>query len=81
MIEFLRPVITEKGPEMSIDERNLISVAFKNLINSKRIAWRTIQAVVGNVKYERYSSSIQEYKEKIEHGLFDDCEFIVDLVK
>jgi 14-3-3 protein epsilon len=42
MIEFLRPVITEKGPEMSIDERNLVSVAFKNLISNKRTAWRTI---------------------------------------
>ena len=48
MIEYLKPVIAEKGGEMSIDERNLLSVAFKNLISSKRIAWRTIQAVEQN---------------------------------
>lgn len=81
MIDFLRPVVAEKGPEMSIDERNLISVAFKNLVSSKRIAWRTIQAVIGNSKYERYASSIQEYKEKIEQGLETDCYTIVELVK
>jgi 14-3-3 protein epsilon len=34
MVDFLRPVIVEKGASLSNDERNLLSVAFKNLISS-----------------------------------------------
>jgi ABC-type branched-subunit amino acid transport system ATPase component len=33
MVDFLKPVIKEKGASLSTDERNLLSVAFKNLVS------------------------------------------------
>lgn len=33
MVDFLKPVIEEKGSQLSQDERNLLSVAFKNLVS------------------------------------------------
>jgi len=45
MVDFLEKVLAEKGADVSSDERNLLSVAFKNLISSKRAACRTIQAI------------------------------------
>ena len=45
MVNFLENVLQEKGADVSSDERNLLSVAFKNLISSKRAACRTIQAI------------------------------------
>ena len=33
MVDFLKPVINEKGPALTQDERNLLSVAFKNLVS------------------------------------------------
>ena len=45
MVAFLKPVIAEKGASLSNDERNLLSVAFKNLISSQRSAIRTIAAI------------------------------------
>jgi 14-3-3 protein epsilon len=45
MVEYLKPVLDSKGSGLSGDERNLLSVAFKSLISSKRTAWRTIAAI------------------------------------
>ena len=45
MVEFLKAVLDQKGADLTADERNLLSVAFKNLISSKRTAWRTISAI------------------------------------
>jgi hypothetical protein len=45
MVDFLKPVIKEKGASLSTDERNLLSVAFKNLVSQQRTAIRTIAAI------------------------------------
>jgi len=45
MVDFLEEVLAEKGATVNPDERNLLSVAFKNLISSKRSACRTITAI------------------------------------
>jgi 14-3-3 protein epsilon len=36
MVTYLEKVLDEKGASVDSDERNLLSVAFKNLIASKR---------------------------------------------
>lgn len=81
MVDFLKPVLDNKGSELSPDERNLLSVAFKNLISSKRSAWRTISAIEQNPKYAKFGDSLADYKKKIESALYADCEKIIDIVK
>ena len=66
MVEFLKPVLDQKGADVSSDERNLLSVAFKNLISSKRTAWRTISAIEQNPKYTKFNEGLSAYKKKIE---------------
>ena len=81
MVDFLKPVLDQKGSSVSSDERNLLSVAFKNLISSKRTAWRTISAIEQNPKYSKFGESLATYKKKIEESLYKDCENIIDLIK
>ena len=62
MVDFLEKVLREKGAAVTSDERNLLSVAFKNLISSKRAACRTITAIEQNPKYAKFSEDLAKYK-------------------
>merc|ERR1711871_1628043 len=73
MVDFLTKVLKVKGAEVSSDERNLLSVAFKNLISSKRAACRTIAAIEQNPKYTKFADALLNYKTGIENKLQADC--------
>ena len=80
MVDFLSKVLDVKGAEVSSDERNLLSVAFKNLISSKRAACRTIAAIEQNPKYSKYASALADYKAQIEDKLTNDCKSIINTI-
>ena len=80
MVDFLAAVLDSKGSEVTSDERNLLSVAFKNLISSKRAACRTIAAIEQNPKYSKYSDALVQYKQGIESKLIDDCQLVIDMI-
>merc|ERR1719460_3626466 len=81
MVSYLAAVLDTKGGEVTSDERNLLSVAFKNLISSKRAACRTIAAIEQNPKYQKFSEALSNYKASIETKLQEDCQRIVDMIK
>lgn len=81
MVDFLKPVIKEKGASLTTDERNLLSVAFKNLVSQQRTAIRTITAIEQNQKYQKFAGGMAEYKKKIEEELYRNCDEIINLIK
>lgn len=81
MVDFLKKMLAEKGADVSSDERNLLSVAFKNLISSKRAACRTIAAIEQNPKYSKYADALGNYKNTIEGKLTDDCQQVIAIIK
>ena len=80
MVDQLEHVLAEKGADVTSDERNLLSVAFKNLISSKRAACRTIAAIEQNPKYAKFSDALATYKAGIEVKLQEDCQRIIDMI-
>merc|ERR1712146_281616 len=67
--------------DFTIDERNLLSVGFKNLIGSQRGAIRTTGAIEQNPKYQKFGDALATYKKKIEKELYDKCMQIVNTVE
>ncbi len=81
MVDFLRPLLKDKGGDFSVEERNLLSVGFKNLIGGKRTAIRTISAIEQNPKYQKFGGALGNYKKKIEGELQKNCQDIIDMIK
>ena len=65
---------------MSPDERTLLSVAYKNVVASKRTTWRTVVSVKDNPKLMLYVESLISYKKKLEDALFTECTGIIEII-
>ena len=73
MVKYLQEVVKVKNEDFTTEERNLLSVGFKNQIGSKRTAIRTISAIEQNPKYSKFSDALTSYKKKIESELYNQC--------
>ena len=81
MIEAMNKVV-EHNPGLTVQERNLLSVAYKNTIGSRRTAWRALSSI--EKKEEQKGSKnlplLKSYKSKIENELNRYCNQILDLI-
>jgi len=66
MVLYLEKIVEAKNEDFTTEERNLLSVGFKNQIGSKRTAIRTISAIQQNPKYTKFGDGLVLYKTKIE---------------
>lgn len=65
---------TKAGQELSNEERNLLSVAYKNVVGTRRLAWRVISNVESNPEEsDKKPEVVKEYRKKVEHELRDIC--------
>lgn len=75
--------VGESQEELSVEERNLLSVAYKNAVGSRRAAWRIITSVEqkeeskGNSQQAGYA---REFCQKVEEELRSICDKILNLL-
>ncbi|XP_034747725.1 14-3-3-like protein [Etheostoma cragini] len=73
--------VTEEGTELSNEERNLLSVAYKNVVGARRSSWRVVYSMEQKSKDNEAKSALaKEYKETIEKELNDICKEVLDLL-
>ncbi|CAO2602480.1 14-3-3 protein zeta/delta [Lemmus lemmus] len=59
--------VTEQGAELSNEERNLLSVAYKNVVGARRSSWRVVSSIEQKTEgAEKKQQMAREYREKIE---------------
>merc|ERR1711879_403596 len=69
--------------ELSVEERNLLSVAYKNAVGSRRAAWRIITSVEAKEKTkgnEEQAKWAKEYCTCVEKELQSICDQILNLL-
>jgi tetratricopeptide (TPR) repeat protein len=71
----LKKKVKEKN--LSVDERNLLSVAYKNVIGARRASWRTLNA---ESQDEKNSDLIVAYKKQVESELTVICDEVLNLL-
>jgi len=85
MVEFMEKLVKmADAQELTVEERNLLSVAYKNVIGARRASWRIISSIEqkeesrGN---EDHVAIIKEYRAKIETELSKICDGILNLIE
>ncbi|GAB2284404.1 14-3-3-like protein D [Dionaea muscipula] len=82
MVEAMKKV-AHLDVELSVEERNLLSVGYKNVVGSRRAAWRILSSIEqkeeskGN---EVHVKRIREYRQKVEAELSTICGDIMTLI-
>ncbi|KAM9860266.1 14-3-3 protein beta/alpha-A [Aulostomus maculatus] len=73
--------VTEQGLELSNEERNLLSVAYKNVVGARRSSWRVISSIEQKTEgNEKKQQMAREYRLKIESELQDICHDVLNLL-
>ncbi|CAI7564740.1 unnamed protein product [Penicillium discolor] len=71
------------GGELTVDERNLLSVAYKNVVGTRRASWRIISSIEQkeeNKGSDEHVGIIRDYRQKIETELEQVCQDVLDVL-
>lgn len=85
MVEFMQKLVVGSTPaaELSVEERNLLSVAYKNVIGSLRAAWRIVSSIEQKEesrKNDDHVVLVKDYRSKVEVELSNICASILNLL-
>ena len=80
MCRIMRALVLQAGTssDLTVEERNLLSVAYKNVIGSRRAAWRTLNAGVDEGKFD---DLVVAYRKQVENELENVCLDVLDLLE
>ena len=84
MVEFMEKVSTAvESEELTVEERNLLFVAYKNMIGTRRASWCIISLIEQKEESQGnkdHPSMIRDYRSKIESKLSNICDRILKLL-
>jgi len=82
MVDAMKKV-AELNVELTIEERNLLSVAYKNVVGARRASWRIVSSIEQKEKSkdnENHVKIIRDYCSKIEKELADICNDVLKVL-
>ena len=82
MVENMK-IVASEDRDLTVEERNLLSVAYKNVIGARRASWRIVTSIEQKEESKGNSTQvglIKEYRQKIEAELAKICEDILEVL-
>ncbi|KAL0408738.1 UNVERIFIED_CONTAM: 14-3-3-like protein GF14 iota [Sesamum radiatum] len=82
MVESMKKV-AKLDVELSVDERNLLSVGYKNVIGARRASWRIMSSIEQKEESKGNESNvtlIKGYRQKVEDELSNICHDILSVI-
>merc|ERR1719253_838362 len=83
MVEYMKTVAQEAPDDLTLEERNLLSVAYKNVVGARRASLR----IIGSIKAKEAEkgdtskeTAVGNYQVKVEAELNTICEDILHLL-
>ncbi|XP_072536510.1 tyrosine 3-monooxygenase/tryptophan 5-monooxygenase activation protein, beta polypeptide like [Salminus brasiliensis] len=74
-------IVTEGDVELSNEERNLLSVAYKNVVGARRSSWRVVSSIEQKTEStDKKQQLAKEYRQRIEKELKDICNDVLVLL-
>lgn len=70
--------------DLTVEERNLLSVAYKNVIGARRASWRIISSIEQKEELKGVENRIQlikEYRYQVEKELREICGDILEVLE
>ena len=72
--------VAEAGKDLTVEERNLLSVAYKNVIGCRRASWRVLSSIEEKEANGNNEALIKDYREKVEAELERICSDILTVI-
>ena len=82
MVEYMKNVASSASEDLSLEERNLLSVAYKNVVGTRRASLRIIGSIESKEKEKGSANAglVSTNKSKVEDELNTICEDILNLL-
>lgn len=81
MVTYIKKLLENEQP-LNAEERNYLSVAYKNSVGSRRTAWRIISSIESKNDKDNSSHAqiLKDYRGEIEKELDEICKDIIDVL-
>ena len=82
MCKFVRKLVkmkSEKGEDLNVDERNLLSVAYKNVVSAKRASWRKLVGGFDDMDVDK--ELLKRYRAIVADELETFCMEVLELLE
>lgn len=80
MVKWMKSVAEKKPDGLNDEERNLLSVAYKNVVGARRSSWRIISSVEQKADDEDKRSTAVDFRKTVEKELEEKCNEVLKLI-